>query len=131
MGVGTPLDIAEAVSRGIDMFDCVMPTRHARTAHLFTSAGIVRIRNARYGDDCAPLDADCDCYTCRHYSRAYLRHLEKCGEMLGPRLATIHNLRYYQRLMATLRDAIEAGTLGECVSRLREIHGDAGRQPLE
>ena len=109
MGVGTPVDIAEAVSRGIDMFDCVMPTRHARNGHLFTSRGVVKIRNARYTDDLGPLDPDCDCYTCTHYSLAYLRHLEKCGEILGPRLGTIHNLHYYQALMARIRAAIAAG----------------------
>ncbi len=118
MGVGTPLDIAHAVRRGVDMFDCVMPTRHARTGHLFTSRGVVKIRNARYRDDTGPLDPGCDCYTCRHYSRAYLRHLEKCGEILGSRLATIHNLHFYQKLMQDLRDAIEAGTLAALVADL-------------
>ena len=119
MGVGTPVDIAEAVSRGVDMFDCVMPTRHARTGHLFTSSGVVRIRNARYTRDTGPLDPDCDCYTCRHYSRAYLRHLEKCGEILGSRLNTIHNLYYYQMLMRDIREAISAGRLTEFVAALR------------
>jgi queuine tRNA-ribosyltransferase len=109
MGVGTPADIIRAVARGIDMFDCVMPTRNARNGHLFTSHGVVRIRNARYRDDQGPLDENCDCYTCRHYSRAYLRHLDRCGEMLGPRLNTIHNLHYYLTLMAEMRLAIEAG----------------------
>jgi len=109
MGVGTPADIIRAVARGIDMFDCVMPTRNARNGHLFTSHGVVRIRNARYRDDQAPLDENCDCYTCSHYSRAYLRHLDRCGEMLGPRLNTIHNLYYYLTLMAEMRGAIEAG----------------------
>jgi queuine tRNA-ribosyltransferase len=89
-----------------------MPTRHARNAQLFTSRGVVKLRNARYAEDTGPADPECDCYTCRHYSLAYLRHLEKCGEMLGPRLATLHNLRYYQRLMAELRRAIASGTLG-------------------
>jgi len=126
MGVGTPVDIAEAVLRGIDLFDCVMPTRHARTGHLFTSRGVVKIRNARYADDLAPLDPDCACYTCRHYSRAYLRHLEKCGEMLGPRLGTIHNLHYYQSLMQTLREAIRDGTLPAAVRRLKRAY-DEGR----
>ena len=92
MGVGTPIDIAEAVSRGVDMFDCVMPTRHARTGHLFTSRGVVKIRNARYTDDTGPLDPACSCYTCRHYSLAYLRHLEKCGEILGSRLVQTGNI---------------------------------------
>ena len=111
MGVGKPADIVEAVRRGVDMFDCVMPTRNARNGHLFTRYGDVKIRNARYRDDARPLDPDCACYTCRHYSRAYLRHLEKCGEMLGSRLNTIHNLHYYQELMAGLRAAIAAGEL--------------------
>jgi queuine tRNA-ribosyltransferase len=124
MGVGTPVDIAEAVGRGIDMFDCVMPTRHARNGHLFTSEGVVRIRNARHNDDTGPLDPDCDCYTCRHYSRAYLRHLEKCGEMLGPRLGTVHNLRYYQRLMADLRAAIATDTLPERIAAIRAAYRD-------
>jgi queuine tRNA-ribosyltransferase len=124
MGVGTPVDIAEATLRGIDMFDCVIPTRHARNGHLFTSTGIVRIRNAQHAADSAPLDADCDCYTCRHYSRAYLRHLEKCGEMLGPRLCTIHNLHYYQRLMRELRAAIRDQTLPQYVARLKAQYVD-------
>jgi len=113
MGVGKPEDIVAAVSRGIDMFDCVMPTRNARNGHLFTSTGVVRIRNARYTQDTAPLDADCDCYTCENYSRAYLRHLDRCGEILGARLNTIHNLRYYQRLMRDLRQAISEQRLAE------------------
>jgi queuine tRNA-ribosyltransferase len=125
MGVGTPVDIADAVSRGIDMFDCVMPTRHARTGHLFTSRGTVKIRNARYTDDTGPLDPDCDCYTCQHYSLAYLRHLEKCGEMLGPRLGTIHNLYYYQRLMMSLRTAIEGGDLAVFVAGLRAVYEES------
>ncbi len=111
MGVGTPEDIIEAVRRGIDMFDCVMPTRNARNAHLFTSTGLVRLRNARYRDDTGPLDPNCDCYTCRHFSRAYLHHLDKCKEMLGAQLNTIHNLHYYQKLMRGLRQAIEQGRL--------------------
>jgi queuine tRNA-ribosyltransferase len=119
MGVGTPLDIAEAVSRGIDMFDCVMPTRHARNGHLFTSRGVVKIRNARFTDDLGPLDPECDCYTCTHYSLAYLRHLEKCGEILGSRLGTLHNLQYYQRLMTELRLAIVDGSLKSYISKLK------------
>ena len=111
MGVGKPADIVEAVRRGIDMFDCVMPTRNARNGHLFTSGGVVKIRNARHRHDTGPLDAECDCYTCSNFSRAYLYHLEKCGEMLGAQLNTIHNLRYYQTLMAGLRVAIERGQL--------------------
>ncbi len=116
MGVGTPEDIVEAVRRGIDMFDCVLPTRNARTGFLYTSEGLVRIRNARYRDDTSPLDPNCACYTCRNYSRAYLRHLDKCGEILSSRLNTIHNLFYYQTLMRGLRDAIEGGTLNEFVA---------------
>jgi len=125
MGVGTPLDIAEAVSRGVDMFDCVIPTRHARTGHLFTSRGIVKIRNARYAADTGPLDPDCGCYTCQNYSLAYLRHLEKSGEMLGPRLGTIHNLHYYQQLMNGLRAAIEAGELSRCVAELQSAYAES------
>jgi queuine tRNA-ribosyltransferase len=122
MGVGTPVDIAEAVCRGVDMFDCVIPTRHARTGHLFTSRGVVKIRNARYADDTSPLDPDCDCYTCRHYSLAYLRHLEKCGEILGSHLQTIHNLHYYQQLMDEIRGAIGAGQLAELIAALRGVY---------
>ncbi|MGD2119961.1 MAG: tRNA guanosine(34) transglycosylase Tgt [Chromatiales bacterium] len=111
MGVGTPEDIVEAVQRGIDMFDCVMPTRNARNGHLFTHSGIVRIKNAVHADDTGPLDPLCDCYTCRNYSRAYLRHLHRCNEILGARLMTIHNLYYYQSLMRGLRDAIDTDSL--------------------
>lgn len=125
MGVGTPVDIAQAVMRGIDLFDCVIPTRHARNAQLFTSRGVVKLRNARYADDTDPPDPECDCYTCRHYSLAYLRHLEKCGEMLGPRLATVHNLRYYQRLMANLRAAITDGTLAAFTAELEARYAQA------
>jgi len=113
MGVGTPEDIVEAVARGIDMFDCVMPTRNARNGHIFTSQGVLRLRNARFRDDTAPLDPECDCYTCKHYSRAYLYHLDKCNEILGAHLNTVHNLRYYQRLMADIRKAIEAGSFDD------------------
>jgi queuine tRNA-ribosyltransferase len=109
MGVGRPQDIIEAVRRGIDMFDCVMPTRHARNAHLFTRAGVVNIRNAVHQKDTGPVEEGCDCYTCRNYSRSYLRHLDKCGEILGSHLNTIHNLHFYQRLMREIRGAIEAG----------------------
>ena len=107
MGVGRPEDILEAVRRGVDMFDCVIPTRHARTGFIYTSRGILKIRNSRYQDDTRPLDERCDCYTCRNYSRAYIRHLDKCGEILGSRLTTIHNLYYYQQLMRDIRAAIE------------------------
>jgi len=123
MGVGTPVDIAESVARGIDMFDCVIPTRHARNGHLFTSRGVVKIRNAKYKDDTGPLDPDCDCYTCQNYSLSYLRHLEKCGEMLGPRLGTIHNLHYYQQLMIDLRRAICENTLAESVLAVKMAYG--------
>jgi queuine tRNA-ribosyltransferase len=108
MGVGTPEDIVESVRRGIDMFDCVMPTRNARNGHLFTHDGKVRIRNAFHKQDTGPVDPLCGCYTCRNYSRAYLHHLHRCNEILGARLATIHNLYYYQQLMADIRAAIEA-----------------------
>ncbi len=107
MGVGRPEDLVESVARGIDMFDCVMPTRNARNGHLFTSAGVLKIRNARFTSDTDPIDPHCDCYACQHYSRAYLKHLHRCNEILGHRLATIHNLHYYQTLMAQMREAIE------------------------
>lgn len=123
MGVGKPEDIVEAVRRGVDMFDCVMPTRNARNGHLFTSQGVVRIRNSQYKTDTGPLDAECDCYTCRNFSRAYLHHLDKCGEMLGAQLNTIHNLRYYQTLMAGLRGAIEQGTLQRFVDGFYAARG--------
>ena len=116
MGVGKPEDLVEGVRRGIDMFDCVMPTRNARNGHLFTAEGTVKIRNAQHRHATGPLESDCDCYTCRNFSRAYLHHLDRCGEMLGSMLNTIHNLRYYQRLMAGLRGAIEAGTLTDFVT---------------
>lgn len=119
MGVGLPGDIVDAVMRGIDLFDCVIPTRHARNGYLFTSEGVVRIRNAKHTEDTGPLDPECACYTCRHYSRAYLRHLEKCGEMLGPRLGTIHNLHYYQNLMSRIREAICAGTLPALATEIK------------
>lgn len=110
MGVGTPEDLVDAVSQGIDMFDCVMPTRNARNGWLFTQHGDIKIKNAGYKNDTAPLDADCSCYTCQHFTRAYLHHLHKVGEILGSRLNTIHNLHYYQVLMAGMRRAIENGT---------------------
>ncbi|MEW8319704.1 MAG: tRNA guanosine(34) transglycosylase Tgt [Candidatus Thiodiazotropha sp.] len=123
MGVGTPEDIVESVHRGIDMFDCVMPTRNARNGHLFTHQGVVRIRHAAHQYDDSPLDPECDCYTCRNYSRAYLRHLDKCNEILGARLSTIHNLYYYQKLMRDLRGAIESGRLGEFTEAFYEKRG--------
>ena len=128
MGVGTPEDIVESVLRGIDMFDCVMPTRNARNGHLFTHRGVVRIRHAAHQYDEGPLDPLCDCYTCRHYSRAYLRHLDKCNEILGARLNTIHNLSYYQKLMRDLRTAIETQTLQAFRDEFYELRGS--RKPL-
>jgi queuine tRNA-ribosyltransferase len=116
MGVGKPEDIVEAVRRGIDMFDCVMPTRNARNGHLFVHSGVIKIRNAKHKDDIAPLDTDCDCYTCKNYSRSYLHHLDRCNEILGARLNTMHNLYHYQKLMQGLREAIAAGTLEQFVS---------------
>ncbi|PKO44179.1 MAG: tRNA guanosine(34) transglycosylase Tgt [Betaproteobacteria bacterium HGW-Betaproteobacteria-22] len=113
MGVGTPEDLVAAVALGIDMFDCVMPTRNARNGWLFTQYGDVKIKNASYKTDTAPLDADCTCYTCQHFTRAYLHHLHRIGEILGARLNTIHNLHYYQQLMANMRSAIEAGTFDQ------------------
>ena len=120
MGVGTPEDIVGAVSLGIDMFDCVMPSRNARNGHLFTREGVVRIRNSQYKNDTRPLDEACECYTCRHYSRAYLKHLDKCKESLGTRLNTIHNLYYYQWLMAGLREAIGQGELTRFIRQFYE-----------
>ncbi|GAC23933.1 MAG: tRNA guanosine(34) transglycosylase Tgt [Alteromonadaceae bacterium] len=116
MGVGKPEDLVEGVRRGVDMFDCVMPTRNARNGHLFVTSGIVKIRNAAHKTDTSPLDDKCDCYTCKNYSRSYLHHLDKCNEILGARLNTIHNLRYYQRVMQGLRDAIAEQKLDEFVA---------------
>ena len=113
MGVGTPADLVENVSRGVDMFDCVMPTRNARNGHLFTSEGVVKIRNAKYRSDIGPLDPNCKCSTCINYSRAYRHHLQKTNEILGSRLNTFHNLYYYQDLMKSIRKAIEANTFSE------------------
>ncbi len=118
MGVGYPQDIVAAVARGVDMFDCVMPTRHARNGHLFTSRGVVNIRNAAYQRDTGPLDPDCGCPTCGRYSRAYLRHLDRCNEILGVRLGTIHNLYFYLDLMRRIRAAIEAGTFGALATQV-------------
>lgn len=120
MGVGLPVDILDAVQQGVDMFDCVIPTRHARNGYLFTADGTLRIRNARFRDDPRPLQEDCACYTCAHYSRAYLRHLDQCGEILGARLNTIHNLHFYLDLMRQIRAAIEAGRLVAFDSEFRD-----------
>ena len=122
MGVGTPVDFAAAVLRGVDMFDCVIPTRHARNGQLFTSRGTVKFRHARFAEDTSPPDPDCSCYTCRNYSLSYLRHLVKCGEILGPRLATIHNLHYYQKLMRDIREAIRSGSVAEFATALRTTY---------
>jgi len=113
MGVGTPQDLVESVRRGVDMFDCVMPTRNARNAHCFTSQGVVRLRNSQHRFSTQPLDLECDCYTCKNFTRGYLHHLDRCNEMLGAQLNTIHNLRFYQCLMADLRAAIEVDKLEE------------------
>jgi len=119
MGVGTPDDLVESVSRGIDMFDCVMPTRNARNGHLFVSTGVVKIRNARYELDTGPLDPNCSCYTCTNYTRAYLRHLDRCNEILAARLGTIHNLHYYLELMRRVREAIDAGQFARFAAEFR------------
>ena len=123
MGVGTPADIVDAVESGIDMFDCVMPTRNARNGWIFTRNGTIRLRNARYRDDIRPLDEDCGCYTCRHFSRAYLHHLQRVNEILGAHLNTVHNLHFYQQLMGELRRAIEAGQLAEYAASVRRREG--------
>ena len=123
MGVGKPEDIVEAVRRGVDMFDCVMPTRNARNGHLFTFDGVIKIRNAKHRHDTRPLEEDCDCYTCQNFSRAYLHHLDKCGEILGAQLNTIHNLRHYQRLMEGLREAIAEQRLEEFVAHFYDRLG--------
>ena len=128
MGVGKPEDLVEGVRRGIDMFDCVMPTRNARNSHLFIDTGILKLRNAAHRTDEGPLDETCDCYTCQNYSRAYLHHLDKCGEILGATLNTIHNLRHYQRLMEGLRAAIEIGKLDLFVT---DFYSKRGVEPSE
>ena len=125
MGVGTPEDLVEAVRRGIDMFDCVMPTRNARNGHLFISTGVIKIRNSQYEFDTRPLDEACGCYTCGHYSRSYLRHLDKCKEMLGARLNTIHNLFYYLKLMKEMREAIEKQVFENFIKQFYQLRGKA------
>ena len=121
MGVGKPEDIIEAVRRGVDMFDCVMPTRNARNDTIFTSQGVLKLRNARFRTDTTPLDSACDCYTCQNYSRAYLHHLSKCGEILGSRLNTIHNVRFYLRLMRDIRASIEADSFDQFATEFYEL----------
>lgn len=123
MGVGKPEDIVEAVRRGVDMFDCVMPTRNARNGHIFVSDGVLKLRNAKHKTATGPLDENCDCYTCKNYSRAYLHHLDKCNEILGAQLNTIHNLRFYQKVMEDLRAAIEQGQLEQYVEAFYSARG--------
>lgn len=120
MGVGKPIDLVEGVARGVDMFDCVMPSRNARNAYLFTQYGVLKLRNARYKNDLNPIEEGCACYTCQNYSRSYLHHLDKCNEMLGARLNTIHNLYYYVHLMHQMRDAIERKTFNHFVKQFKE-----------
>ena len=119
MGVGTPEDLVEGVEAGVDMFDCVMPTRNARNGHMFTRFGDLKIRNARYKMEDAPVDMTCSCYTCKNFSRAYMHHLDRCGEMLGPMLSSIHNLHYYLNLMQEVRDALDAGRFAEFALQFR------------
>ena len=120
MGVGTPQDLVRGVEQGVDMFDCVMPTRNGRNGYLFTSRGVLKIRNSRHRTADVPLDAECACYTCANFSRAYLHHLDRCNEMLGPMLMTHHNLHYYHHLMRRLRGSIETGTLPSLVKSLND-----------
>jgi queuine tRNA-ribosyltransferase len=131
MGVGTPEDLVHGVMTGIDLFDCVMPTRNARNGHLFTRHGDIRIKNARHKNDLRPLDESCDCYTCRNFSRAYLHHLFRLGEILGAQLNTLHNLHYYQRLMSELREAIAAGTLAQTIAAFHAARNGEERDPPE
>lgn len=123
MGVGTPVNILEAVHRGVDFFDCVMPSRNARHGHLFTSKGIININNEKYKNDDSPLDENCDCPTCRNFSRAYVRHLIKADEMLGARLVVAHNLRFYNKLMEDIRQHLDDGTFESFYREKREIYG--------
>jgi queuine tRNA-ribosyltransferase len=119
MGVGTPEDLVDGVAAGVDMFDCVMPTRNARNGHLFTRFGDLKIRNARHRSDERPIDETCGCHTCQNFSRAYLHHLDRCGEMLGPMLTSIHNLHYYLNLMQEVRDALDAGRFAAFAAQFR------------
>lgn len=123
MGVGKPADLVEGVRRGIDMFDCVLPSRNARNAHLFTRAGVIKLRNAKYREDTGPLDPECSCYTCQNFSRSYLHHLDKCNEMLGAQLNTIHNLHYYQDLMAAMRQALSENQFDAFLADFYERQG--------
>ena len=128
MGVGRPEDLVEAVNAGIDLFDCVIPTRHARNGHLFVPGGVLNIRNARHAADTGPVDPGCACYTCRNFSRAYLRHLDRCGEMLGPRLATLHNLHHYLTLMERMRSAIAEGRFAAFRSEFHAARGSGAAE---
>ena len=121
MGIGRPMDLLRAVVAGVDLFDCVLPTRHGRHGVLFTSEGLLRLRNARFRDDPAPADPRCDCPTCAHFSRAYLRHLLRSNESLGGRLASLHNLHFYLRLMKRMREAIGAGSLGALAGEIEAL----------
>jgi queuine tRNA-ribosyltransferase len=129
MGVGTPSDLVKAVARGMDMFDCVIPTRHARNGQLFTSEGALNIRNSGFRADTGPIDPSCGCYACSHYSRSYLRHLQQCNEILGARLATIHNLYFYLTLMARMRAAIEAGRFAAFAAEVASQRADSTAEP--
>lgn len=135
MGVGRPEDLVESVLRGVDMFDCVMPTRNARNGYLFTHTGLIKIRNASHQMDTGPVDPDCGCYTCRNFSRSYLRHLDRCNEILASHLATVHNLTLYQDLMQSMRESIEQGALAEFVrgfyDRLGQPIGESTARLLE
>jgi queuine tRNA-ribosyltransferase len=135
MGVGTPIDILDAVQRGVDMFDCVLPTRNARNAQVFTSRGVLNMRNAKYNEDFTSLDANCNCAVCRNHTRAYIRHLFKANEILGPRLTTYHNLYFYHKLMRDIRDSLRAGRFlmfaEEFVQKYQEDNTPPPTPPLE
>jgi len=131
MGVGRPEDLVQAVLRGIDMFDCVMPTRHARNGNLFTAKGDINIRNSSHAADLGPIDPECSCYTCKHYSRSYLRHLDRCNEILGSRLNSIHNLHFYLDLMRTMRAALQEGRFTEWAKGYLEMRRESARQKLK
>lgn len=131
MGVGTPLDIVKAVESGVDMFDCVIPTRHARNGYLYTSEGVVKIRNSMHKDSLDSLDKNCSCYTCKNFSRSYLHHLDKTKEMLGSTLQTIHNLSFYLNLMRNLRVSIERGTLQTFIKEFEETWNEVERPNID